>query len=72
MKTRKYKTKKLIPDNLALFPGITIILVSLLYMIVNLDRVDSFVNLWVIFMILGIALTACGLIINLKNIRKSK
>ena len=71
MKARNYKTRNPISNNLALFPGITIILVSLIHMIVNLDQADYFVNLWIIFVMLGIGLTACGIIIDLKKMRKN-
>ena len=72
MKARNYKTRNPISNNFVLFPGITIILVSLIHMIVNLDQTDYFVNSWIIFVMLGIGLTACGIIIDLKKIRKIK
>ncbi|GHT11019.1 hypothetical protein FACS189432_03400 [Bacteroidia bacterium] len=51
---------KRVVSNLYLCLGIIIMLVSFIYMMLHLDNADSFVSLWIIFVIAGVWLTLGG------------
>jgi len=54
-----------IASNLFIGTGICIILAALIYMIVNLDKADSIIKIWMPFMAAGIFLSFAGTIIRL-------
>ncbi|MDR2147413.1 MAG: hypothetical protein LBE91_13235 [Tannerella sp.] len=47
-------------SNSCIIIGACIILSALIYMIVNLDKADSIVTMWMVFMITGISLSFLG------------
>lgn len=42
--------------------GVVIIMISLVYMIINLSNADSFINKWTAFMITGVSSVLWGVI----------
>lgn len=52
-------------SNVILLAGISILIVALIFMLLNLDRADSFVTVWVPFMIAGVILVFLSLVIKL-------
>ena len=73
MRTRNVKlqlgknnsSRATIVSNLFIIVGICIVLPALVYMIVNLDRADSIITMWITFMVVGVLLSYCGLILRL-------
>ncbi|GHT75330.1 hypothetical protein AGMMS50262_10310 [Bacteroidia bacterium] len=51
---------KRVVSNLYLGLGIIILLTSLIYMMLHISNADSFVSLWIVFVIAGIGLTLGG------------
>jgi len=47
---------KSVASNTMLFLGVIILITSLIYMLVNLDRAESVIGVWVIFMMIGLFL----------------
>ena len=54
-----------IVSNLLFAIGICIMLPALVYMIVNLDRADSIITMWMMFMMVGVLLSFFGLILRI-------
>ncbi|MDR1347595.1 MAG: hypothetical protein LBJ63_04070 [Prevotellaceae bacterium] len=50
-------------SNLFCVIGTGIMLAALVYMIVNLNKADSIITMWIAFMAAGVLLTFCGFII---------
>jgi formate-dependent nitrite reductase membrane component NrfD len=42
--------------------GVVIIMISLIYMIINLSNADNFINTWMTFMITGVSSVLWGVI----------
>lgn len=42
--------------------GISVIMISVIYMILNLSNADYFINKWIVSMIAGTSLSLCGTI----------
>ena len=51
--------------NLFSIVGICIMLAALIYMIVNLDKADSIITMWISFMAIGVSLSLWGLLFRL-------
>lgn len=45
-----------------LYLGVAIMMVSLIYMIINLANADSFIGIWIAFMMAGVSSTFWGII----------
>ena len=54
-----------IVSNLLIAVGVCIVLPALVYMIVNLDRADSIIVIWLTFMMVGTLLSFWGTILRL-------
>jgi len=54
-----------IVSNLLIAVGVCIVLPALVYMIVNLDRADSIIAIWLTFMVIGVLLSFLGTILRL-------
>ena len=52
--------------------GICIMLAALVYMIVNLNKADSRITMWLFFMITGLLTTCLGIIFRTRKTRKKK
>ena len=61
-----------ITSKLLLYTGIVIMIISLLYMIVNLHKSDSIVILWAVSMFCGVSFVWISIFINWANSIKSK
>lgn len=47
-------------SSIIFYSGLIIVMVSLLYMIINLSEADNFIDIWKTFMIIGVAFTFIG------------
>ena len=73
MKTRNAKlrlrasnsSRTTIVSNFLLTIGTSITLAALIYMIVNLDKADSIITMWILFMAVGLSLSLWGLLFRL-------
>jgi uncharacterized membrane protein len=54
-----------IVSNVLFAVGICIVLPALVYMIVNLNRADSIITMWMMFMAVGMSLLFLGLILRI-------
>jgi hypothetical protein len=62
-------------SNLFVIVGVCIMLAALIYMIVNLDKADTIIKIWIPFIVAGLSLTFWGLIFRLwhkRNIYSKK
>jgi len=52
-------------SKIMLWIGIVIIMSSLVYMIINLMHADSFITMWIFFMIIGVGFSFISVIIDI-------
>lgn len=55
----------LVATNLVLYAGVCIILAGLFFMLINIDKADSMIRLWLPFMIAGVVLVFLSFLIRL-------
>lgn len=53
-----------------LYSGISIIMASVIYMIINVSSADSFVTTWITFMAIGVAFTFIGAFASILKIKQ--
>ena len=56
-----------IASNFLLIMGVCIILTALFYMMVNLDKADSIITMWISFIAVGVSLAFWGSLFRLWN-----